>query len=200
MKSILKYDRDFYDKWVLDNIEPLSNSEMKKEYNRLRKIIGKRLDVLKKYKESPEIRKKYYRLTREPAGKLSKETLKTRLQEFGRFSELKGGSHTELQKIKKQTIETLHEHDYNFVNNKNFESFTKFMELMRSTLIGRMLSSNQIAESFDDFINSGKMYPEELEKKYEEYYYKLLENSDFETSKIPRINSKEFRKFAESLE
>lgn len=71
-------------------------------------------------------------------------------REFNRLSKFIAGrnSVSELKKSRAESIKTLHDNGYGFVNTKNFAQFGQFMEDIRSRYKSRYLPSDQTAEIF----------------------------------------------------
>ena len=72
----------------------------------------------------------------------------------------------DLRQIRKKSLETLHAHDYKFVNTKNWSEFGNFMKWAKSYDRGRMYDSGDTAEIYGT-AQKLKIPPEQLKKDFE---------------------------------
>lgn len=124
----------------------LTDREIRREYTRLRNIANKRIKALSK-SEFTDTR--IYQLNKEgfpSIKKLTQRMMVSYLAQLASFVTAKSSSVTGLRELQKQTIETLHEHGYTWVNKSNLKEFGDFMEQMRDKNIQKMYSSETIAE------------------------------------------------------
>lgn len=131
-----------------------SESDLIDEYTRLRKAAKGRLKTIGKseFKDSEVYRenKDRYNLT---AKQILREggvsLLKYRLSGIYRFLSKKNSSVTGLREHADSMIKTLHEHGYTFVNAKNLEEFTRFMDYTRPAAEAMRYDSERVAELYD---------------------------------------------------
>lgn len=154
-----------YDEYYPYRLEQIDERALRKEYTRLRKIANKRLNRLQasEYKETD--------LAKEYAGGFALladvKDLPRELTQLARFVASERSSVTGLKRIDKQTIETLQEHGYTFVNTKNVRQFGAFMEEMRQAGLSKLYSSEFIAEWWSE---QGKRdNAKELRREFEKY-------------------------------
>ena len=132
-----------YDEYYPYRLEQLDERALRKEYSRLREIANSRLKRLlaSEYKETD--------LVKEYAGGFAilsdVEDLPRELTMLARFVASERTSVTGLKRIEKQTISTLHEHGYTFVNAGNVGQFGAFMEEMRQAGYSKLYSSEFLA-------------------------------------------------------
>ena len=170
-KTPLAWD---YDEYYPYRLEQMDERALRKEYTRLRKVANKRLARLQasKYKDS-ELAKEY-------AGGftiLANVTdLPRELTMVARFVASERSSITGLQRIEKQTIITLHQHGYTFVNAKNVRQFGAFMEEMRQAGLSKLYSSEFIATWWSERDASKRDNVSKLKREFEEYVNQNMDN------------------------
>ena len=156
-----------YDDYYPYRLEQINERALRKEYTRLRKIANKRLARLQasEYKESD--------LAKEYAGGFALladvEDLPRELTKLARFVASERSSITGLKRIDKQTIETLQEHGYTFVNTKNVRQFGAFMEEMRQAGYSKLYSSEFLANWWSEQGRSKLDNVKELKREFEKY-------------------------------
>lgn len=156
-----------YDEYYPYRLEQIDERALRKEYTRLRKIANKRLARLQasEYKDS--------NLAKEYAGGFALladvEDLPRELTVLARFVASERSSVTGLKRIDKQTVETLQEHGYEFVNAKNVRQFAAFMEEMRQAGLSKLYSSELMAEWWSGKDASKRDNVKELKREFEEY-------------------------------
>ena len=169
--DVLTWEYDVYYPYRLEQIDERA---LRKEYTRLRNIANKRLNSLQasEYKET-DIAKEY-------AGGFALladvEDLPRELTKLARFVASERSSVTGLKRIEKQTIETLQEHGYTFVNTKNVRQFGAFMEEMRQAGLSKLYSSEFIATWWSEQARSELDNVSKLKREFEEYVNKNMDN------------------------
>ena len=163
-----------YDDYYPYRLEQIDERALRKEYTRLRKIANKRLKRLQasEYKES-DIAKEY-------AGGFALladvEDLPRELTQLARFVASERSSVTGLKRIDKQTISTLHQHGYTFVNTKNVRQFGAFMEEMRQAGLSKLYSSEFIATWWSEKSASMRDNVDKLKREFEKYVGQNMDN------------------------
>ena len=156
-----------YDDYYPYRLEQIDERALRKEYTRLRKIANKRLARLQasEYKETD--------LAKEYAGGFALladvEDLPRELTQMARFVASERSSVTGLKRIDNQTIETLQEHGYTFVNTKNVRQFGAFMEEMRQAGLSKLYSSEFLANWWSEQGRSKLDNVKELKREFEKY-------------------------------
>ena len=156
-----------YDDYYPYKLEQLDERALKKEYSRLREIANRRLNRLQasEYKETD--------LAKEYAGGFAiladVEDLPRELTKLARFVASERTSVTGLKRIEKQTVETLKEHGYDFVNTKNVRQFGAFMEEMRQAGLSKLYSSEFIATWWSERDASKRDNVGNLKREFEKY-------------------------------
>ena len=163
-----------YDVYYPYRLEQMDESALRKEYTRLRKIANKRLARLQasKYKDS-DLAKEYsggFEILANVAD------LPRELTVLARFVASERSSITGLQRIEKQTISTLHQHGYKFVNTKNVRQFGAFMEEMRQAGLSKLYSSEFIATWWSERDASKRDNVSKLKLEFEEYVNQNMDN------------------------
>ena len=163
-----------YDEYYPYRLEQIDERALRKEYTRLRKIANKRLARLQasEYKDS--------NLAKEYAGGFALladvKDLPRELTQLARFVASERSSVTGLKRIDKQTVETLQEHGYEFVNAKNVRQFGAFMEEMRQAGLSKLYSSELMAEWWSGKDASKRDNVKELKREFEEYVNQNMDN------------------------
>lgn len=163
-KTPLAWD---YDEYYPYRLEQMDERALRKEYTRLRKVANKRLARLQasEYKDS-ELAKEY-------AGGFTilanVADLPRELTMLARFVASEKSSITGLKRIEKQTISTLHQHGYTFVNAKNVRQFGAFMEEMRQAGLSKIYSSEFIATWWSEKGASMRDNVDKLKREFEKY-------------------------------
>ena len=161
-RPVLHHDLGWYDVTTLK-----SEKEMRKEYARLREVARKRLARME---GTPAVRSQAYKMNRfrfdKPQSQIkSAGELSRRLSDLSRFINAKSSTVRGQRELRAKSLETLHEHGYTFVNEKNIYDFGEFMEWWRSYEYGRLYNSDMVADLFA--INTRlKMPLEELESNF----------------------------------
>ena len=163
-----------YDEYYPYKLEQLDERALRKEYSRLREIANTRLKRLQasEYKET-DIAKEY-------AGGFAilseVEDLPRELTALARFVASERTSVTGLKRIDKQTVETLQEHGYTFVNAKNVRQFGSFMEEMRQAGLSKLYSSEFIATWWSEKGASMRDNVDKLKQEFEKYVSKNMDS------------------------
>ena len=163
-----------YDDYYPYRLEQLDERALRKEYSRLRKIANRRLKRLlaSEYKETD--------LAKEYAGGFAilaeVEDLPRELTTLARFIASERSSITGLQRIEKQTISTLHQHGYTFVNAGNVRQFGAFMEEMRQAGYGKLYSSEFLANWWSEQSGSKRNNADKLKQEFDNYVNQNMDN------------------------
>lgn len=176
MKAIGKstYDKTWYLPTNLTRELKSDPGAVRKEYTRLRDIAQKRLKRFEAagLTNTQAYRKnvKHYPLLKDIK---SDYELAGRLSDLERFISAKAGSVSGQRAIRKKSIATLHDNDYTFVNEENFDDFTDFMESYRDQLYDMEYDSGDAADLFGVVVKQ-KIDPEKVKKDFDFW----LENID----------------------
>lgn len=163
-----------YDEYYPYRLEQIDERALRKEYSRLREIANSRLKRLlsSEYKETD--------LAKEYAGGFAiladVEDLPRELTKLARFVASERTSVTGLKRIDKQTIETLQEHGYTFVNSKNVRQFGAFMEEIRQAGLSKLYSSEFIATWWSERDASKRDNVDNLKREFEKYVNQNMDN------------------------
>lgn len=163
-----------YDDYYPYRLEQIDERALRKEYTRLRKIANKRLNRLQasEYKETD--------LAKEYSGGFALladvEDLPRELTVLARFVASEKSSVTGLKRIDSQTIETLQEHGYTFVNTKNVRQFGAFMEEMRQAGYSKLYSSEFLANWWSEQGGSKRDNVGNLKREFEKYVNQNMDN------------------------
>lgn len=167
-------------------------SELRKEYSRLRKIAQKRLARFVGTEwEKSEVFKKNYGKYPVLADIKSPTQLRYELAALARFINAETSSVSGLKRQRAKTIETLKDKGYNFVNRKNFFKFTDFMDSFRNMQLNRIYDSEAALAVFEAG-ERFKIPEEELKSKFEEYLSKADEIENMEIPRNPKARNSEY--------
>lgn len=167
-KSKPTYDKTWYFPTNLTQMLKSDPATVRKEYTRLRDIAQKRL---KRFETAGLTKTQAYKRNVAHYPKLkdikSDYELAGRLSDLERFISAQAGSVSGQKEIRKKAISTLHEHDYTFVNEHNFDDFTDFMEEYRDQMLdGEGYDSGDAAELYGVVVKQ-KIDPDKVKKDFE---------------------------------
>lgn len=147
----------------------VNEKTIRADYSELRRIA---LDRLERFVGTEWEDSQVYRYNKNRFKKLSEikspEELSSLLTDVHTFVNAKTGSVTGLVRQRAETIETLHDHGYDFVNRSNFRQFTDFMDNMRRAHISRILDSERLTDLFKSS-QERAVTPEELKNAMVKY-------------------------------
>ena len=168
--------------------------EVRKEYTRLRDISQKRLKRLAAagYTDT-EIYQRNYKHYPTLKNIKSKSELAQRLSDLSRFV---GSSQSTVKGIKernKQTLETLKQHGYGFVNEGNLRDFGDFMEQYRDQLLDMDYDSGDAAELYR-IVEKHGLDPDKVAADFEFYLDNLDKAAALRKAKSSTGNEEVFKK------
>lgn len=146
-------------------VENFSEVELKREYNRLSKLANKRIEALERsrFKEHT-----YYQRFKGYVGKdgLSKVNLAKAITELKKFEYSPLLSVRKLYETRRKTIATLRAEGYTFVNVRNYQKFTEFMEYAQEKVKNRLWDSEKIVKFYYE---NRRVNNETLQKRFREW-------------------------------
>lgn len=153
-----------------------TESDIEKEYNRLRRAAIGRLKTIGKSEFSEgEIYREYGNRFNKTAKQILRDggesLLRYRLSAVHRFLSKKTSSVTGLRDTVNKTLATLREHGYDFVTKDNIDDFGKFMDAVRDAAEAMRYDSERVA-NFYDWANKNKVSTDELIEKFEYFMEK----------------------------
>lgn len=192
----LTYEDDWYTPTsILTQIKIGDLKKVRKEYTRLRDIAQKRLKRLEAadmgdtqaylknvhhYPKLKDIKTKY-----ELAGRLS---------DLSRFIKAEASTVSGQRQIRAKTINTLHEHGYDFVNDTNIVDFGRFMEEYRKQKLEDMgYDSGDAAETYSVVVKH-ELDPEEVKKDFEFWLENLATAKTLRRSKASKGSAERIKK------
>lgn len=200
MKSPLKYPLDYYSVSSIDIAETLSPSEVRSEYRRLSRIARQRLGALERAGYG------YTETYKNAAGQFpaiselgSQKDVERHLSRVARFLSGKLSSVTALRQYERESIETLHERGYDFVNRSNFRQFAEYMGSLKELAKERQYGSVRIAELFGEAKRKG-ISPDELKEDFDYWYEnaeKLKEQPRIRKEEGEQVTAADYRKAIE---
>lgn len=185
--SSLRYPVEAYVPSVVMMSKYMTEKQMISEYSRLRSIARKRLE---RFVGTEWVDTQQYRMNAgryKPVKEIKNKTeLVALLSDVSRFVTARTGSVSGLRAQRRQSIQSLHEHGYTFVNRKNFKQFADFMEDWRTWDRNRIYDSARVAELYHE-AKKKQIPPDQLERDFE---FWLEKNSLEALQNMKRINSK----------
>ena len=160
-KDIFKFNRFSY---TPEGAKQLTDRNLREEYSRLRSIAVKRIQRLGNsewndtdlYLRSKNKFKKLKDIKNE-------RELRYLFSDLHYFLASPRSSVTGLDKIRRQSLDTLHAHGYKFVTKKNFIKFGRFMEWAREHAQAYMYDSERVANTFNEFSVKRNLSQQEIE-------------------------------------
>lgn len=185
--SSLRYPVEAYVPSVVMMSKYMTEKQMISEYSRLRSIARKRLE---RFVGTEWVDTQQYRMNAErykPVKEIKNKTeLVALLSDVSRFVTARTGSVSGLQAQRRQSIQSLYEHGYTFVNRKNFKQFADFMEDWRTWDRNRLYDSARVANLYHE-AKKKQIAPDQLKRDFEFW----LEKSSLEAlQNMKRISSK----------
>lgn len=132
--------------WMYGDVEP---SDMKKEYQRLRKVANERLRKLEKagYADS-DIYMRFKSSFPAYTDIKTNTALGIHMADVRHFLGLKTSTVGGMHKVESNTIQRLHKSGYTFINTDNLKAFGAFMDAVRAKFGGLIYGSDQVADLF----------------------------------------------------
>ena len=185
--SSLRYPVESYVPSVVMMSKYMTEKQMISEYSRLRSIARKRLE---RFEGTEWVDTQQYRANAgryKPVKEIKNKTeLVALLSDVSRFVTARTGSVSGLQSQRRQSIQSLHEHGYTFVNRKNFKQFADFMEDWRTWDRNHLYDSARVAELYHE-AKKKQISPDQLKRDFE---FWLEKNSLEALQNMKRISSK----------
>lgn len=166
--------------YLANNYTP---SEIRKEYSRIRAIAVKRLTRLAKGGFGETSVYKYNVFNTKKLSELTEKQIPLALSQLARFLDNPLSTVTGQKAQRKQKIEKLQSYGYD-VNEKNFQSFVDFMELLSQQAIDLQYDSEAVVELWE--ATRDKVSPATIAKDLDSW----LENR-YKISELPNIASKD---------
>lgn len=173
IKPWLQFKFGEWENYTPAGLSRFTESEIEKEYMRLRRAALGRLKTIGKseFKDSDVYiqNKDRYNLTAKQIIRAGGESLlKYRLSSVYRFLSKKTSSVTGLREISNKTLATLHAHGYDFITANNMDDFGRFMDAVRESAEAMRYDSERVAELFE-WGEKNAVPVEELTKKFTDY-------------------------------
>lgn len=152
-----------------ENVGVIDRAAIRADYAYMRKLANQRL---KRFEGTEWEKSATYKFNKNRFKKLdsikSAEELASLLVEVKDFLESPRSSVTGQKRIRREAIETLHERGFDFVNTRNFEQFTQFMQRMRALGLSKLYDSDQTADIWQKMRERGASNAD-IEKAFMEY-------------------------------
>lgn len=157
MTSKLKYPGELYQPTWKFLKENFTEAEMKREYSRLRDIAQKRLARMgeTEFGRSATYEQNVGKFPvlqtfKGDHGRIKNKAAFARtLSQLSRFVESPISTVRGQRAVQAQTIASLHDHGYAFVNESNYWDFIDFMEEFRARKLDKMYDSDRIAKMYN---------------------------------------------------
>lgn len=126
-----------------------TESEARKEYNRLRRAANARLATLQRRGLGDVAALKSYPKEFKSAAGESESAVRKRLAQVAHFMSLQTTTYKGIMAARNKSIETMREHGYDFINKSNIDSFGRFMEAAKRHYGNKKgFDSEQVVEAF----------------------------------------------------
>lgn len=183
----LKYEDELYFPEAFRNGN-ITEAEMRKEYQRLRRVAEKRLERFKgtRFENSQTYLRNAGKYLPSSQIKDPRE-LSFKLYDLYKMLTAKSGSISGIRDIEKRTLETAHERGLTFLNKNNLQAFGEFMEESRVRGLSRIYGSERVMELFATAQKKG-LDPQSIFKEFQ-YWMENREALD----KTPKIKNPEER-------
>ena len=144
-----------------------SAKELRAEYSRLRSIARKRLERLgsSKYKAGETYKHYKGRFTALPDIKTTR-TVARKLVEVQKFLGLRTGTVSGTRQVRRERIQALKDRGYSFINEKNFDLFTDFMEYNKALRQGGAYDSERVLQLVRE-VSRKNLDPEQIKDEFE---------------------------------
>lgn len=194
----------------------VSASDLRKEYTRLRAVANKRLARMEgtKYEKTQTYLKNKGKYT--TIAQIEKEAMKQaknmpkevqqlyinshiakKTADLYKMLTSRTGSITGMQQVERETVETLREHGFTFINRNNLKQFGEYMEFLRVLHRGRNFDSERAVDLFGTATKKG-IDPQEIAHDYE--YWKQHEEELAKTPKIKNAKKRTAEEYKKLLE
>lgn len=188
-KNPLRYERDSYNPAYLRN--NLTIKELKAEYSRLRRIANKRLKAIGRYNAESEIYNRYKgRFVK--ISDMDERQIPYKLTEVADFLSRRLSSVTEIKRFEKETIQSLHEDGYTFINKSNIHSFFKFMDATRTAARNSRYDSDRVVALFEMSERLG-VDPDTLSQDFEYYMENFETLAEIDDSGMENVTDTNLR-------
>ena len=169
--------------------------EVRKEYTRLRDIAQKRIKRLAKagYTDT-EVYQRNYKHYPKLAGIKSDSELAQRLSDLSRFVSARSSTVKGLREREAKVLKTLHENEYDFVNEGNLKDFGEFMEQYRNEKMDTAGYDSGDAAELYSVIEKHKLDPEMVAEDFEFYLENIEAAKELKLRKSSTGNTKKFKK------
>ena len=169
------YDITAYQPQAIKN-KVITEKEARAEYRRMRKVLQSRAKSFERagltdnetYRDIVNIPKLSELKNRRELGKA--------MADARRILERKKTTVRGYKEVRREITNSLNEIGYDFITEKNVESFGRFMEWFRKTREETLYDSMRVAEVYNS-ATGHKASIEEVKKKFE-YYYNNIEDAD----------------------
>lgn len=154
-------------------VKSATEKEARKEYQRLRKVALKRIARLAQSEYKRDYIAKHGKDRFSPSSQIVSLTALSRsLSDVRHFLESPLTTVAGRRELEARTIKTLRSHGYKFVTKDNIKQFGEFMDAARMKAGGKLLSSDRVAELYDQ--SERKAIPDDELLRDFEYWIKNL--------------------------
>lgn len=162
----LRYADKYYTPY---HIKKLSESQIRSELNRLKRIANERLKRLSRYDKSLNIYRENRRGFKGTRAYKTRAGMERELMRVSRFIGSRESLVSGQRAIRRKALESLHNSGYTFVNESNFSAFGHYMGEMLALGYTAIYGSDRIAEAYNVAENKD-VDINELRKDFEKFY------------------------------
>ena len=147
----LKYPKEYYQLSSYYGFHPLSDREMRFEYERMSRRANRYLERIKRSEfGKDQFYKQFYGQFEQPAGELAERDLAYKLRELARFLSSDRATYTEARQARREAVKSMKEAGYTWVTYRNYGDFSQFMGLVKTAYGEHLYDSKRIVEYYEE--------------------------------------------------
>ena len=152
----LKYPKELYQVSTYYAAHPLSDKEMRSEYERMRRKANRYLERIRRSEFGQEqFYRQFYGQFETPAGELSERDLAYKLRDLARYLSSERATYTGARESRRKAVRSMKEAGYDWITNKNYGDFAQFMGLVKTAYGEHLYDSKRIVEYYEENKESG---------------------------------------------
>lgn len=147
----LHYPKEYYQLSSYYAFHPLSEGEMRKEYESMRRKANRYLERIERSEfAGNQFYKQFIGKFDKPAGELAERDLAYQLRELARYLSSDRATYTGARKARREAVKSLKEAGYTWVTYKNYGQFSEFMGLVKTAYGEHLYDSKRIVEYYEE--------------------------------------------------
>lgn len=147
----LHYPKEYYQLSSYYAFHPLSEGEMRKEYESMRRKANRYLERIERSEfAGSQFYKQFIGKFDKPAGELAERDLAYQLRELARYLSSDRATYTGARKARREAVKSMKEAGYTWVTYKNYGQFSEFMGLVKTAYGEHLYDSKRIVEYYEE--------------------------------------------------